>query len=96
MLSLIEEQLSIIFKNTWFQEDINTLSQMIFKRIAKHDIKEQVLGADRETIRFTWQNAELALNFDYYSQSCWISAHDQQSQTQIPVLKNLLEKHYNA
>jgi hypothetical protein len=90
-LDLIDKEISILFEETWFQEDITTLQQMLFNNIPNHIIKEKTVGADRENIRFLWlDNAELMLNFDYYSQSCWFSPQDEISSKQIQPLYNLL------
>jgi len=92
-IDLIDDQISVLFENTWFQEDILALSQLLLNKIPNHSIKETTIGADREDIRFLWSNAELMLNFDYYSQSCWFSAQDEISTTQIQPLYGVLTNH---
>jgi len=87
---IIDQQVSIIFQQNWFQEDIKELSQLILSTVSQHQIKEKIVGADRESLRFLWQRSEFILNFDCYSQSCWISAHDIASKTSISVLYKLL------
>ncbi len=89
---IINQQISVIFEQSWFQEDIETLSQLILVKLPKHIIKEVTFGADRENIRFQWQHAEFMMNFDYYSQSCWINAQDENSLTNIEPLYNFLTK----
>ncbi|MDP7592793.1 MAG: DUF3630 family protein [Litorilituus sp.] len=80
------DHIIISFVNDWYQEDIKTLNPLILSTVEGYQIKEHTLGADRETIRFTWQTTEFLLNFDYYSQSCWIDAHDVKSQTSMLTL----------
>lgn len=89
-IKLIDEQIIILFENTWFQEDIIALRQALFDQIPNHYIKEIIDGADREAIRFLWFKSAFILNFDYYSQSCWISAQDDISTSNISPLFNLL------
>ena len=91
-INLISEQITVLFKQSWFQEDIITLRQLLLDKVPNHLIKEITLGADRENIRFLWLNDEFVLNFDYYSQSCWFSAQDEISRLTIPPLFDLLTK----
>ena len=91
-INLIDQQIAILFTNNWFQEDIIALRHSLLAKIPDHQTKEIVLGADRENVRFQWQKSEFILNFDYYSQSCWFSAHDEMSRAEIQSLFNLLIK----
>ena len=91
-IDLIDDHITIVFKNHWFQEDIHTLRQILLEQIPNHQIKETTLGADRESIRLLWLDAELMLNFDYYSQSCWFSAHNEMSTSKILPLFTALSK----
>jgi hypothetical protein len=86
-----EQQLIFSFLNFshrfWFQEDINQLYQDVFSLLDDIEIKEVISGADRENIRFSWQiNYDFILNFDCYSQSCWLEAENELSQTKISML----------
>ena len=92
-IELIDTQISVLFENTWFQEDIPMLSQLLLSKLSNHTIKETTMGADRECVRFMWSNAEFMLNFDYYSQSCWFSDHDDIGAVQIQPLYNALTNH---
>lgn len=92
-VELIDGIISIIFDNNWFQDDIIELSRQLFSKMDDPMIKEVILGADRESRRFLWQNAEFTLHFDYYSQSCWFSAHDEMSVDKIKPLHQLLALH---
>jgi len=89
-INFIDEQITVFFEKSWFQEDIIDLRQLLLNKIPYHHVKEIILGADREDIRFLWQNAEFNLHFDYYSQSCWFSAHDEVSNSKIHPLFNHL------
>lgn len=89
-IDLIQEQISILFEQDWFQEDIAGLRQILLNKIPDHHVQEVTLGADRETVRFQWLNDGFALDFDYYSQSCWFSAQDEMSASKIQVLFNKL------
>jgi len=86
----IDEQIAILFDKNWFQEDIIELRQLLLNKIPNHNVKEVTLGADRENIRFLWENAEFIINFDCYSQSCWFSSHDEMSKLSIQNLFNVL------
>lgn len=90
-ISLIDEQISIIFNKIWYQEDITALQHILLENIPNLDIKEITHGADRENIRFLWRNAHIILNFDYYSQSCWFNAQDEMSSVQVQPLYRLLK-----
>lgn len=89
-IDIVNENISITFEKNWFQEDINTLSQLLLKKIKNHNVKEIILGADKESYRFIWLGAEFVLNFDYYSQSCWFSAQDKISALKIKLLFDTL------
>lgn len=89
---LIDEQVAIVFEKNWFQEDIVELRQQLLNKLQQPIVKEVTLGADRESTRFTWLNAEFILHFDYYSQSCWFSPHDEISVSKIKPLFALLNQ----
>ena len=91
-INLTGEQITVLFNKGWFQEDIITLRQLLLDKVPNHLVKEVTLGADRENIRLLWLKAEFSLNFDYYSQSCWFSAQDDISISEIHPLFNLLTK----
>ena len=89
-INFIDDQITVLFEQNWFQEDIRTLSQLLLSKVIPHEVKEITLGADRENIRFQWQNTEFILNFDYYSQSCWFSAQNEASTSKVHPLFNLI------
>jgi len=67
-----ENHIDIRFSTIWYQEDIPQLTELLFTRLPDVNIIEKQLGADRETYRLTIENNYLVLNFDCYSQSCWL------------------------
>jgi len=79
LISYQQDHLSITFKNEWYQEDITSLSELILLPTTPVVIQEKNIGADREDIRFSWSKNYFVLNFDYYSQSCWIEGQDNAS-----------------
>ena len=91
-INYIDLKITVLFDQHWFQEDIINLQKLLLKNIPEHNIKEVIQGADRENIRFQWQDAEFILHFDYYSQSCWFSAQDEISTPKIQALFNIIMK----
>lgn len=91
-IKIHNKQITVLYEKNWYQEDINILKPLLLDRILDHKIKEITVGADRESVRFCCFDAEFTLHFDYYSQSCWFSAHDVASKTKIQLLFNLLTK----
>ncbi|TMM45624.1 DUF3630 family protein [Colwellia ponticola] len=85
--------LSVIFKNEWCQEDISVLTTLLFHNINVISIQEKIIGADRENIRFSWENYAFVLSFDCYSQSCWIEGQDDTSTAQLKVLCSVIKNH---
>lgn len=73
------EYLVVNFSQPWFQEDIATLTQCIFSKVTLINIQEKIIGADRENVRFNWQEYYFILNFDCCSQSCWLEGQDNES-----------------
>ncbi len=67
-----ENIIDVRFQEDWYQEDIAYLTQLIFTQLPDVNVIEKQLGADRETYRLNIEGNYLTLNFDYYSQSCWI------------------------
>ena len=89
-INFIDKQIIVLFDQSWFQEDIIKLRQLLLDKVPEHHLKEITLGADREDIRFQWRDAQFILNFDCYSQSCWFSVQDEMSQSEIHPLFNHL------
>tara|TARA_B110000467_G_scaffold160960_1_gene181182 strand:+ start:173 stop:505 length:333 start_codon:yes stop_codon:yes gene_type:complete len=74
----IESQyLGIFYEDIWYQEDIAAIQQSLLSMVKEAKVVEKIFGADRENIRFIWKNQyHFVLNFDCYSQSCWLEAED--------------------
>lgn len=86
------DQLTLYYNNYWYQEDIEYLYLQLFSSLKKWNIQERIVGADRECFRFSWQDSYyFTLNFDYYSQSCWIEGVDDKSISQVIYLHRALE-----
>ncbi|WP_138140218.1 DUF3630 family protein [Colwellia psychrerythraea] len=86
------DYLNVTFKNDWCQENIATLIDLLFLPIMPVTMQEKIIGADRENIRFRWDNNNFVLNFDYYSQSCWIEGQDSPSTEQLATLHLAMTK----
>ena len=82
--------LLIAFMQEWDQDDMNLLSKCIFNRLPAHKIKEHIQGADRECYRFTFNGEPLVLQFESYSESCWIEPEDQLQSQQLLKIALLL------
>ncbi|WNC68378.1 DUF3630 family protein [Thalassotalea nanhaiensis] len=82
--------LLIVFTKQWDLDDINFLSECVFKQLPDYQLKERVQGADREYFRFTYNNAYLILHFESYSESCWIEPEDQLENQQLMKISSLL------
>jgi len=86
------EYLTLGFNFSWFQEDIETLTQLVFSFLTSVNIQEKIIGADRENIRFSWQEHYFILNFDCCSQSCWLEGQDNASTAYLEQLYLTLVK----
>ncbi|NQY87236.1 MAG: DUF3630 domain-containing protein [Colwellia sp.] len=75
-INLVNNQITVLFEQHWFQEDITKLRQLLLSNVSSLCIKDIVIGADLENVRFQWLDTEFIINFDYYSQSCWIDTQD--------------------
>lgn len=64
--------LQVLFNDDWHQENILNLSELVFEKLDHHQIIERVLGADKEYVRFVWKQHAFIINFECYSQSCWL------------------------
>lgn len=79
-----DDALMIVFKQIWNQENISDLTYIFFKYLNDAIKQDCAVGADRESIRFTWQQEHFILNFECYSQSCWIEVENTPN---LPLLK---------
>ena len=81
-----EDYLSITFTKAWNQEEISKLVALILRPTMPAKIVEKNMGADREDIRFMWDDHFFVLNFDCYSQSSWVEGHDHNAENYLEVL----------
>ena len=95
-INLVESQITVLFNQHWFQEDITILRQLLLSDITDLCIKEVVIGADLENVRFQWLNTEFTVSFDYYSQSCWFDTVDSNHLPEVISLFNLLKKNHQC
>ncbi|MBL4764496.1 MAG: DUF3630 family protein [Colwellia sp.] len=89
-INLVNNQITVLFEQHWFQEDITKLRQLLLSNVSSLCIKDIVIGADLENVRFQWLDTEFIINFDYYSQSCWIDTQDSYSIAKTHSLFKLL------
>jgi hypothetical protein len=89
-INLVNNQITVLFNQHWFQEDITNLQQLLFNNVSNLSIKETIIGADLEQVRIQWLDTEFSVTFDYYSQSCWFDSQDPESLTEIQSFFNVL------
>lgn len=95
-INFVENQITVLFNQHWFQEDITNIRQLLLSNIPNLCIKEVVIGADLENVRFQWLDAEFTVSFDYYSQSCWFETQDSNHLTEIISLFDLLTQNHKS
>ena len=71
--------LLIAYNSVWYQDDICLMKEVIIKKLPAANTIESLVGADRESLRFSWRSHAFMLHFEYYSQSCWIEAESEPS-----------------
>ena len=91
-LTYQEDHLNVKFKKDWYQDNISQLIDLLFFPINPVVIQEKIIGADRENIRFSWNDCYFVLNFEYYSQSCWIEGQDSVNSQQLTDLHLAITK----
>ena len=74
---LADGVIMISFQQVWDQDDIARLKSIIMDKTELQQV-EHILGADRENFRLRWQQRIFCLNFDCYTQSCWIETELEQ------------------
>ncbi|KGJ97325.1 DUF3630 family protein [Colwellia psychrerythraea] len=84
------DHLNVKFQNDWYQENIDVLIELLFLPNMQITIQERIIGADRENIRFNWNNTYYILNFECNSQSCWIEGQDVLSTEKLIHLKSVI------
>lgn len=91
----LTEQQTIIFRfeQYWESEEIVDLQSQITRMITDIDEVEQVQGADRQYLRFSWQGYSYILQFESYGQSCWLESDAANEAEAINVIhQHLLSK----
>jgi hypothetical protein len=78
-VNLTSENVIIIWESYWYQDDIEELMSIFFNNLDDVSITENIKGADRSNIRFNYKTGYFVLNFESYSQSCWIEPEDELS-----------------
>ena len=86
-----KNSLQINFIDRWHQEDIKSLTSFILNHLKAHHVIEVISGADREYCRFEWQKDYFVLNFECYSESCWIENETTPNFTLLTSIKQCLE-----
>jgi len=72
-VKLTNDRIVMIFwEPYWYQEDVDGLTAILIKFVEGAEITESIIGADRINVRFSYKHGYFVLNFEYYSQSCWI------------------------
>lgn len=74
-IALIAENVLLInYDCDWAQENIDQLSEHFIGQLNGARRIETITGADRETLRFSWQGQCFFIHFECYSQSCWVES----------------------
>ena len=81
--------LQIQFTLDWSMEDSADLSEKLLL-LAPAKVIERVQGADLHCIRLQYQDAELLLNFEEYSHSCWLECSTAQDFSGLLAIKELI------
>ncbi|MFT5756009.1 MAG: hypothetical protein ACI9LM_000721 [Alteromonadaceae bacterium] len=74
-----ENVVMIVWEAYWYQEDVDELMTKVFQALGEVNIIENMQGADRTNIRFNYKTRHFSLNFECYSQSCWVEPEDELS-----------------
>jgi hypothetical protein len=64
---------------------------MIFNNLTEVTITENTQGADRSNIRFNYKTGRFLLNFECYSQSCWVEPEDELSGEFLPQIAKYIK-----
>lgn len=87
-----EQSLTITFAQEWQQEDIAWLLKLINQTLHNVQTIEHIVGADREAYRQQWQNNHFIVNFDVYSQSCWLEMEIAAESEKLKVIQQYVKK----
>ncbi|NMP30636.1 DUF3630 family protein [Thalassotalea sp. M1531] len=67
-----QDNIEIRLSESFDDEDIQSLVNLVLNEVDGAKIIEHIPGADRYNVRFTVLASNFVLNFEVYSQSCWI------------------------
>lgn len=85
-----DDHLDIRFNRDFDEEDFECLTQLVLAQLAQVTILEKIPGADRHNVRFRAQVAQeygyFIVNFEVYSQSCWLEAESDGEQVLLPFI----------
>ena len=91
---LRDDHLDIRFNGDFDEEDFIPLSHVVLARFDSARILENIPGADRHNVRFSLQlagqNSYFVLNFEVYSQSCWLAAESDSELSALSELHRML------
>lgn len=73
----------VVFCLPWQQEDIDELSAHVISLFDDAAMIDHAQGADIETYHIRAFDTELLLNFEVYSESCWVEVVNNQDVTSI-------------
>lgn len=88
-----QNSLQITFTEAWYQEDIPQLTSCILNYLSELHVIEKTSGADREYTRFEWQQDYFIINFECYSESCWIENETTPNIPLLSLIKENIEAH---
>jgi len=74
-----ENVVMVVWESYWYQEDTDELTKIVFDILGGVTTTENIRGADRTNVRFVYKAGNFLLNFECYSQSCWLEAEDELS-----------------
>ena len=73
-ITLHANHIRVYFDQAFEQEDLKALCNIVIPASEHLSITETMLGADRLSCRFNFQQHAFQCHFEIYSQSCWIEA----------------------
>lgn len=69
---LLAQHINIVFQQDFDYDDVDTLAECVMSKFTDYKVIEVIPGADRMNYRIYWANNNFVLNFEVYSQSCWL------------------------
>lgn len=86
---VVEGVLQVQFNRNWSIDDYAQLSEYLLS-ITSAQTLEHIQGADLQCLRLQFENAQLMLTFEEYSQSCWFECATTQDQQALLSLQQVL------